>query len=83
MLICSSYSGNTEETLSVFEAAAGKGDGPMIVVIASGGKLLERAKAENLPHIQLPSGYQPRFTFGYQYRALAEIFGARRRRRYL
>ena len=76
LLICSSYSGNTEETLSVFEAALGSDHRPMIVVVASGGKLLERAKAENLPSIQLPTGYQPRFTFGYQYRALAEIFGS-------
>lgn len=77
LLICSSYSGNTEETLSVFEQAVGKGSsGPMVVVIASGGKLLERAKEEGLPYAQLPTGYQPRFTFGYQFRALAEIFAA-------
>lgn len=79
LLICSSYSGNTEETLSVFEDAIDeKADHqkPMVVVIASGGKLLERAQELKLPYIQLPSGYQPRFTFGYQYRALAEIFNA-------
>jgi glucose/mannose-6-phosphate isomerase len=78
LLICSSYSGNTEETLSVFEAALSREDypEPMIVVITSSGKLLERAKAEKLPYIQLPFGYQPRFTFGYQYRALAEIFAS-------
>lgn len=78
LLICSSYSGNTEETLSVFEEALDR-EGyprPMIVVVASGGRLLERAQAENLPYIQLPAGYQPRFTFGYQYRALAEILNA-------
>lgn len=78
LLICSSYSGNTEETLSVFEQAVSEDSNqpqPTIVVIASGGKLLDRAREMQLPHIQLPSGYQPRFTFGYQYRALAEIFG--------
>ncbi len=78
LLICSSYSGNTEETLNVFEDAleqAGTAR-PMTVVVASGGKLLEKAKAENLPYIELPTGYQPRFTFGYQYRALVEIFAA-------
>lgn len=77
LLICSSYSGNTEETLSIFEQALGKErtyPRPMIVVIASGGRLLERAKELNLPYLQLPSGYQPRFTFGYQYRALVELF---------
>jgi glucose/mannose-6-phosphate isomerase len=79
LLICSSYSGNTEETLSVLEDALDHDSAsqqPMIVVIASGGKLLERAQAENLPYLQLPTGYQPRFTFGYQYRALAEVFAA-------
>ena len=76
LLICSSHSGNTEETLSVFEEALKTDPQPMIVVIASGGKLLERAKELNLPYIELPSGYQPRHTFGYQYRALAEIFAA-------
>ncbi len=78
LLICSSYSGNTEETLSVFEQAldAQKDDKPMVVVIASGGKLLEQAKAKDVPFVQLPAGYQPRFTFGYQYRALVDIFAA-------
>jgi glucose/mannose-6-phosphate isomerase len=46
----------------------------MVVVMASGGQLLERAKSQDLPYLELPTGYQPRFTLGYQYRALAEIF---------
>lgn len=74
LLICSSYSGNTEETLSVFEKAIKKESQPMVVVVAGGGKLLERAKELSLPYVVLPDGYQPRHTFGYQYRALAEIF---------
>lgn len=76
LLVCSSYSGNTEETLSVFEAALSADPRPMIVVVASGGKLLERAKEEDLPCVELPTGYQPRHTFGFQYRALAEILDA-------
>jgi len=77
LLICSSYSGNTEETLSVFEQAVNEerdNPQPMVVVIAAGGKLLERAKEMDLPYIELPGGYQPRYTFGYQYRALVELF---------
>lgn len=76
LLICSSYSGNTEETLSVLEQALDADrpyPRPMIVVVASGGKLLERAKQDNLPYVELPAGYQPRYTFGFQYRALAEV----------
>lgn len=78
LLICSSYSGNTEETLSVLEQALDDDYPyhPMVVVVASGGKLLEQTKAKNLPYIELPGGYQPRYTFGYQYRALAEILAA-------
>jgi glucose/mannose-6-phosphate isomerase len=78
LLICLSYSGNTEEILSVFQQAldSHQHDKPMMVVIASGGKLVEQAQANNVPVVQLPAGYQPRFTFGYQYRALAEIFAA-------
>ena len=77
LLICSSYSGNTEEVISVFDQAISEEreqSRPMVVVIASGGKLLEKAKNLGLPYLQLPSGYQPRFTFGYQYRALVEVF---------
>lgn len=77
LLICSSYSGNTEEVLSVLDEALDEDRSypkPMIVVIASGGELLSRAKELNLPYLELPNGYQPRFTFGYQYRALVELF---------
>lgn len=79
LLVCSSYSGNTEETLSVLEQALDDKrpyPKPMIVVIASGGKLLEKAKTNNIPYVCLPAGYQPRYTFGYQYRAIAEVFAA-------
>lgn len=76
LIVCSSYSGNTEEVLGIFEQAielSGQ-SGPEIVVVASGGKLLARAQELGLPYLVLPGGYQPRFTFGYQYRALVEIF---------
>jgi glucose/mannose-6-phosphate isomerase len=79
LIICSSYSGNTEETLSVFEEIF-DGDqshpAPMVVVVASGGQLLDRARELNLPNIQLPTGYQPRYTFGFQYRALTEVISS-------
>lgn len=77
LLVCSSYSGNTEETLSVLsealEAKRSPKTVPMVVVVASGGKLLQIAKKRKLPFVQLPGGYQPRMTFGYQLRALVEI----------
>jgi len=80
LCIASSYSGNTEETVSALEEmlAMPEERKPMIVVIACGGKLEEIARANQLPFVQLPGGFQPRHTFGYQYRALAEVFQAAR-----
>ena len=75
LLVCSSYSGNTEEALSVFDKVINLPEDtrPMMVVVASGGKLLEKAQEHNVAHIQLPGGFQPRMTLGYQMRALLEI----------
>jgi len=76
LCIASSYSGNTEETVTALEAmlAMPEDRKPMIIVIACGGKLGDVAHENNLPFIELPGGFQPRHTFGYQYRALAEVF---------
>lgn len=75
LVVCASYSGNTEETLAAFDDAMKRPEDtrPMVVVIASGGKLLELAKANNLPYVELPGGFQPRMTLGYQLRALLEV----------
>ncbi len=76
LFIASSYSGNTEETVNVLNVALSKDENsrPMIIVIAAGGKLEEVAVNNQLPFIKLPSGFQPRMTFGYQLRALCELF---------
>lgn len=75
LVVCVSYSGNTEETIAAFEDATRRPEDlrPMVVVIASGGKLLELAKEHNLPYVELPGGYQPRMTLGHQLRALLEV----------
>lgn len=75
LLVCSSYSGNTEETLSIFSKAQSKSEAsrPQIVCVSSGGQLAKLASANNLPHLKLPGGIQPRFTFGYQYAALTAL----------
>jgi glucose/mannose-6-phosphate isomerase len=59
LLIVSSYSGNTEETLSALEA--GEKARAQIVVAASGGKLVEIAKEKGYPFTLLPKASQPRF----------------------
>lgn len=64
LAICSSYSGNTEETLSTFEQLLGTG--AKIVCIASGGKLIELAQKHGLDYVQVPSGWSsPRACMGY------------------
>jgi len=59
LLVISSYSGNTEETLSALQA--GENAGAHIVVAASGGKLVEIAKTKGYPVVLLPKASQPRF----------------------
>lgn len=71
-LILSSYSGNTEETISCAAQAATKG--AMIAVIAAGGKLVELAKNRNYPHFIInpkanPSN-QPRMATAYNIMAI-------------
>ncbi len=80
LVVCSSFSGNTEETLSAYaqatESSTLEDRRPMVVVVSSGGTLLDAAKKSNLPYVTLPAGYQPRMTFGFQLRALLEIYQA-------
>ncbi len=61
--IISSYSGNTEETLSVFEEV--RQNNLTCLGLTSGGKLLEFCLQNKLPFIQLPAGIQPRMGLGY------------------
>lgn len=75
LVICSSYSGNTEETLSTLEQLTGKG--AKIVCIASGGKLLELAKKHGYDYVQLPGGWSsPRACLGYSVVAQLGVFRA-------
>lgn len=71
LFIASSYSGNTEETLSALAEAAHKN--AQIVVIASGGKLEETANKNNYPFLKLPDVGQPRFGVLYGLKALVTI----------
>lgn len=59
LFIASSYSGNTEETLSALEQAEAKN--AVIVVIAHGGKLEEIATEKQYPFLKLPDTGQPRY----------------------
>lgn len=58
LLIASSYSGNTEETIAAVKAAQKRN--AEIVVIASGGELLDMAVEHNWNYLVVPKGQQPR-----------------------
>ncbi len=58
-----SYSGNTEETLSALDDAVYLGC--RVMVLTTGGRLLERARAKRFPALVVPGGLQPRAALGY------------------
>lgn len=63
LLLISSYSGNTEETLSAYEE--GKIRGAAMVCMTSGGRLEELAKEDGFHLVKIPSGLPPRCALGY------------------
>jgi glucose/mannose-6-phosphate isomerase len=62
-VLCASYSGNTEETLAAYDSAQALGANT--IVVTTGGKLAEQARADGVPVVPLPGGFQPRATVGY------------------
>jgi glucose/mannose-6-phosphate isomerase len=70
-VLCSSYSGNTEETLACFEAAEALG--ARRLVVSTGGLLVERAREAGVPVVAPPGIYQPRVAVAYMFVAAAEI----------
>lgn len=77
LIILSSYSGLTEETLAMYAKA--KSVGASILCITSGGTLLEWANADNVMTYMVEVGYQPRMALGfsltYNLLILGELFG--------
>ncbi|MEK7482295.1 MAG: bifunctional phosphoglucose/phosphomannose isomerase [Patescibacteria group bacterium] len=72
LIICISFSGNTEETLSAYQKAIDKKYQP--VAICAGGKLQKMAEQNNLPVAIVPNDcLQPRFGTGYLVSALIKI----------
>lgn len=63
LVVCCSYSGNTEESLEMLTQAQGKN--AVVACITSGGKLEEIAKEKNYNHIIIPGGHPPRGAFGF------------------
>ncbi len=69
-VLCSSYSGNTEETLSCFEQAGHVGAARYVA--SAGGRLSELAHAAGVPVIGLPGVLQPRASVAYMVVAVIE-----------
>lgn len=65
LVIVSSYSGNTEETISAMEFCMSKG--ATIVCVTSGGKILEMARSAGYDHIIIPGGMPPRACLAYSF----------------
>lgn len=72
LVIISSYSGNTEETLEAMQQALNKN--AQIVCITSGGKVELIAKEHKLDVIKIPGGNPPRSCIGYSLIQLIKIF---------
>ena len=63
LVLCASYSGETEETLACFEAAGAAG--AQRVVLTTGGTLAQLARDEGVPVIGVPAGMEPRAAVVY------------------
>lgn len=74
LVLCVSYSGNTEETISSFREAASQN--LEVVGLTSGGTLEELFSERKLPWIKIPSGLPPRMSLGYQLSAAVKILMA-------
>jgi glucose/mannose-6-phosphate isomerase len=71
VVLCSSYSGDTEEALACFAAAEALG--ARRIVASTGGPLTEQARAAGVPVIGLPGVLQPRAAVAYMFAVAAEV----------
>jgi glucose/mannose-6-phosphate isomerase len=71
LLIVSSYSGNTEETISVFNEGLKKGCS--IICSGTGGKIGKTAAENNIPFVKVMPGFQPRYSLGLSFFSLLKI----------
>lgn len=68
LVIVSSYSGNTEETIAAMNTAMERGC--KIVCVTSGGKILETARKHGYDYIEIPGGMPPRACLAYSFTQL-------------
>ncbi|MCK4464018.1 MAG: bifunctional phosphoglucose/phosphomannose isomerase [Candidatus Omnitrophica bacterium] len=65
LVFATSYSGNTEETISMYKGA--KERRANIIIITSGGKLEKLAKRNRNLLVTVPKGFPPRSALGYSF----------------
>ncbi|HET9671644.1 MAG TPA: SIS domain-containing protein, partial [Actinomycetota bacterium] len=63
LVVASSYSGNTSETLTAFRAATHRGC--RAIAVTSGGILAAEAAERGVPTVGVPGGFQPRAALGW------------------
>ena len=71
LFFCSSYSGNTEETLSLYEEAKASRAG--LVCLGSGGELQRRAILDGVPFLKMEEGLPPRAALGYSFFMIYDV----------
>ncbi len=74
LIVVISYSGNTRETLRMFELA--RSTGGEIVAISSGGQLLNLCRDSGISFIKVPPDVQPRAALGHLLGAASSIIEA-------
>jgi glucose/mannose-6-phosphate isomerase len=72
LVIASSHSGNTEETLAVFDAAVQAGC--RLLAVCTGGELEQRAAAQHVPVWKFDHSGQPRAAVGFSFGLLLAAF---------
>jgi len=72
-VLCVSYSGDTEETLAVYEGAMALG--AHTIVMTTGGRLATRARTDGVPVIPVPGGFQARAAVAYALVVALEVAG--------
>lgn len=74
LIVISSYSGNTEETVSVFLSALEKPElKGNIVCISTGGEIGKTAEGNSIPLLKIQPGFQPRYALGLSFFSLLKV----------
>ena len=72
LVVCSSHSGETEETLDAFEAA--RNAGCRVIAVSTGGELAKRAREHDIPLWTFEHAGQPRAAVGFSFGLLLAMF---------